>query len=89
MSYQLVIDMAQKAMMFALIMSGPLLVTALGVGLLVSVLQAVTQIQEQTVAFVAKLAAVGVVFMVMLPWLLQQAVRYTSEMLRSLPALAS
>jgi flagellar biosynthetic protein FliQ len=55
----------------------------------VSVLQAVTQIQEQTLAFVPKLCAVAAVFLVGLPWLMQMAVRYTTELLRSLPSLAS
>jgi len=57
------------------------------VGLLVSVLQTVTQVQEQTVAFVAKLLAVGAVFLLSLSWLLQTAVKYTAGLLRSVPGL--
>lgn len=89
MSYQLVIDLARQAMMFALFTSAPLLLTALCVGLVISLIQAVTQVQEQTVAFVTKLAAVGVVFLFLLSWLLQNAVRYTTELLRMLPQLGS
>ena len=69
----------------ALLLSGPLLAAALGVGLIVSVLQAVTSIQEQTLSFVPKLIAVGAVFLVLLSWMLQQLVRYTHDLFVSLP----
>jgi flagellar biosynthetic protein FliQ len=88
MSYQLAIDLARNALMLALLLSAPLLLVALAVGLLVSVLQAVTQVQEQTLAVVAKLFAVGAVFLLTLPWILQTAVKYTTELFRSLPSLA-
>jgi flagellar biosynthetic protein FliQ len=55
----------------------------------VSVLQAVTQIQEQTLSFVPKLLAVSVVFLIALPWMLQLMVRYATELFRSLPTLIS
>lgn len=84
-----VVDLARRAMLMALALGGPLLLVALVVGLLVSVLQAVTQVQEQTLAFVPKLVAVGVVFLVGLPWMLQLAVNFTAEIFRSLPGLAA
>ena len=84
-----VVDLARHAMLMALALGGPLLLVALVVGLLVSVLQAVTQVQEQTLAFVPKLVAVGVVFLVGLPWMLQLAVNFTAEIFRSLPGLAA
>jgi flagellar biosynthetic protein FliQ len=52
-------------------------------------LQAVTQIQEQTLAFVPKLVGVSVVFLLALPWVLQLLVKYTTELFRSLPSLIS
>ena len=58
-------------------------------GLVVSLIQAVTQIQEQTLSFVPKLIAVSVTFVVALPWIIQIMLRYTSELFRSLPSLAS
>ncbi|MDQ6926015.1 MAG: flagellar type III secretion system protein FliQ, partial [Candidatus Eremiobacteraeota bacterium] len=58
----------------------------LGVGLVVSVVQAVTQIQEQTLAFVPKLVAVAATFLIALPWALQLMVKYTTELFRSLPS---
>lgn len=89
MSYTLVVDLARNAAVTALMLAGPLLLVALGVGLLISVIQAVTQIQEQTLAFVPKLVAVVVVFLIALPWMLQTLVRYTVELFRSFPTLIS
>ncbi|MGH7506989.1 MAG: flagellar biosynthetic protein FliQ [Longimicrobiales bacterium] len=89
MSYGLVIDMARQALLLGLMLAGPLLLVALAVGLLLSIFQAVTQIQEQTLSFVAKLFAVGMVFLLTLTWMLQAAVKYTVELFRSLPGLVS
>ena len=88
MSHTLVVDLARNAIFLALLLAAPMLLVALGVGLIVSVLQAVTQIQEQTLAFVPKLVAVGAVFLLALPWMLQLAVRYATELFRSIPTLA-
>jgi flagellar biosynthetic protein FliQ len=88
MSYGLVIDMARDALMLALMLAGPLLLIALAVGLLLSILQAVTQVQEQTLVFVVKLFSVGADFLLTLTWMLQTAVKYTIELVRSLPNLA-
>jgi len=89
MSHSLVVDLARNAIMLALLIAGPMLVVALLVGLTVSVLQAVTQIQEQTLAFVPKLVGVAVVFLLALPWMIQLLVKYTTELFRSLPSLIS
>jgi flagellar biosynthesis protein FliQ len=89
MSHALVVDLARNAVMLALLIAGPMLVVALIVGLTVSVLQAVTQIQEQTLAFVPKLVGVSAVFLLALPWVLQLLVKYTTELFRSLPSLVS
>lgn len=85
----MVVDLARRAMLMALALGGPLLLVALVVGLLISVVQAVTQVQEQTLAFVPKLVAVGLVFLVGLPWMIQMAVTYTTELFRTLPGLAA
>jgi flagellar biosynthetic protein FliQ len=88
-SHALIVDLARNAIMLALLIAGPMLIVALLVGLVVSVLQAVTQIQEQTLAFVPKLVGVSVVFLLALPWVLQLLVKYTTELFRSLPSLIS
>ena len=89
MPLALVLDMARNALMTALLLASPLLAVALVVGLLVSVFQAVTSIQEQTLSFVPKLFAVGAVFLVLLSWMLQILMQYTTELFRSLPGLVS
>ena len=88
MSHALVVDLARDAITVALLLAAPMLIVALGLGLIVSVLQAVTQIQEQTLAFVPKLVGVAAVFLVALPWMIQLAVKYTVELFRSIPGLA-
>lgn len=89
MSDVVVIDLARRTMVLALTLAGPLLAVALTAGVLVSLFQAVTQIQEQTVSFVVKLAAVAVVFLLGMHWMIQAAVRYTLELFHSLPGLVS
>jgi flagellar biosynthetic protein FliQ len=89
MSHALVTDLARNALMVALLVAAPMLLVAIAVGLIVSVFQTVTQIQEQTLSFVPKLVAVAVVFLVALPWIMQLMVQYTTELFRSLPNLVS
>ena len=89
MSHQLVIDLTRDAILTALTVSAPMLLIALGVGLIVSVFQSVTQIQEQTLAFVPKLVLVGGAFVVGLPWLIQVLVRYTKQLIMSIPSVVS
>jgi flagellar biosynthetic protein FliQ len=88
MSHALVVDLARNTIMVALLLAAPLLTAALGIGLIVSIFQAVTQIQEQTLAFVPKLLGVAAVFLVALPWMIQLGVRYTTELIRSIPSIA-
>jgi flagellar biosynthetic protein FliQ len=83
-----IVDLARNALLMAVTLAAPMLLVALVVGLLVSIVQAVTQIQEQTLAFVPKLLAVAMVFLIGLPWMIQMAGKYTTELLRSIPSLA-
>ena len=89
MPITLVSDLARNAVMIAVVVAAPMLAVALAIGLLVSVLQTVTQIQEQTLTFVPKLVGVAATFLVALPWVRQLRVKYTTELYRSLPALAN
>lgn len=89
MSYQMVIDLSRDAILTALMVAAPMLLVALGVGLIVSIIQSVTQIQEQTLTFVPKLVLVGGAFIVGLPWLLGILIKYTTGILRSIPTLVS
>ncbi len=88
MTVTLILDLMQTAVTICLLTAAPLLATALMVGVLVSFVQAITQIQEQTLTFVPKFVAIGIVGLVMLPWMLQQLVGYLTETIRSLPVLA-
>ena len=87
MSHQLVIDLSREAIMTALMLAAPLLLIALGVGLTVSIIQSVTQIQEQSLVFVPKLVLVGGAFIVGLPWLLQVLIKFTEQVIRGIPAM--
>ncbi|MBP6775189.1 MAG: flagellar biosynthesis protein FliQ [Gemmatimonadaceae bacterium] len=89
MSHQMVIDLSRDAIITALMVAAPMLLIALGVGLLVSIFQSVTQIQEQTLAFVPKLILVGGAFIVGMPWLLQVLIRYTTTLIRGIPAMVA
>ena len=89
MTAVLAADLLQRSLTMVLTIAGPMLFAALAVGITVSLLQAVTQIQEQTLAFVPKLVGVAAVFLLALPWVIQLLVKYTTELFRSLPSLIS
>ena len=74
--------------MLTLLVGAPLLLTALLVGVVVSLLQAVTQVQEQTLTFLPKLLAMGAVLLAAMPFMLRQLVEYLTTLLRTLPSLA-
>ena len=84
-----VIDIAVQSILLATKLAAPILGVSLAIGLFVGLIQSATQIQEQTLTFVPKLLAVSLVALIALPWMLQMAVKYTSELLRSIPTLAS
>ena len=86
MNAQVVLTMGQEALVMLLMVSAPVLGTALVVGLLVSLFQAVTQIHEATLAFVPKLVAVIAVFAVAGPWMLTMLVEYIRRTLEAIPA---
>ncbi|WP_257350035.1 flagellar biosynthesis protein FliQ [Pseudalkalibacillus decolorationis] len=80
MDSQFIISLAEKGVYTTLLVSGPLLILALAVGLLVSVFQATTQIQEQTLAFIPKIVAVLVALIFFGPWMLTEMVTFTYEL---------
>ena len=82
-----VIAMIREALELTLLVSAPLLLTALAVGLVVSVFQAATQINEQTLSFIPKLLGVFVAIVVTGPWILQLLVDYTQRMFTNIPML--
>ena len=84
MSADFVIDIAEKGIYMVLIIAGPLMVIALIVGLLVSIFQATTQIQEQTLAFVPKIVAVLLGLILLAPWMLSHLLSYVNEIFGNL-----
>jgi flagellar biosynthetic protein FliQ len=84
MSSDFVIRLASEAVYTILQLSAPMIILALAVGLLVSVFQATTQIQEQTLAFVPKIVAVLISVLVFGPWILSNLVDYTFNLLSNL-----
>ncbi|MFS0865092.1 flagellar biosynthesis protein FliQ [Fredinandcohnia sp. 179-A 10B2 NHS] len=84
MSPEFVISLAEKGIYTILMISGPLLLVALVIGLIVSVFQATTQIQEQTLAFIPKIVAVLVGLVFFGPWMLSKMLSYTHEIFSNL-----
>jgi flagellar biosynthesis protein FliQ len=87
MNQDTVVNLASQGMGLALKIAGPLLLVALVVGLVVSVFQAVTQIQEQSLTLIPKIVGVAVVVVVLGPWMLGQLVSYTSSLFTAIPTM--
>lgn len=86
MSQDLVIYLARETLFTILLLSAPLLGGSLLVGLIVSIFQASTQIQEQTLSFVPKIVAVLVTAVIFGPWMLNVLIGFTRNLLINLPA---
>ncbi|HEY4482425.1 MAG TPA: flagellar biosynthesis protein FliQ [Candidatus Brocadiaceae bacterium] len=82
-----VIKLAEQAIYLIIILSAPMLLIALAVGLIVSVFQAMTQIQEQTLAFVPKILAVFLSLVLFGPWMLTILLDFTRDLFQQLPQL--
>lgn len=87
MNSNMVISFAKEGIYTVLLISGPLLILALTVGLVVSIFQATTQIQEQTLAFIPKIVAVLIGLIVFGPWMLTNMVEFTAEIFSNLNML--
>ena len=87
MTQDTVVSVAVSAMELALKVGAPIMLVALVIGLAVSVFQAVTQIQEQTLTFIPKILAVAVVMVVGGPWMLDQLLNYTEQLWAAIPRL--
>lgn len=85
MTEDIVLSLGRDAIYTTVLLSAPLLLSALVVGLIVSIIQAVTQINEATLTFIPKMLAIVVVLIVMAPWMTQMLTSYTTELFTSLP----
>ena len=88
MNNQQIIDLGLGVVYATAELSLPLLATALAVGLLVSVFQAATQLNEATLSFLPKIAAMIVVLVLVAPWMLRRMTSYTSDLYRKIPEIA-
>lgn len=85
MTTQTVLNLGQRSMEVMLMVSAPLLLTALVVGLIVSILQAATQINEMTLSFIPKMLAIFLAMLLLGPWMLSTLIDYTRELFQNIP----
>ena len=87
MTPEMVMDIGRQAVEMTLLLSAPLLLAALLIGLIVSVFQAATQINEQTLSFIPKLVGIFLILLLAGPWMLQIMVDYVRRLFESIPQL--
>lgn len=80
------IDLVRNATFLALMIGAPILIVSMVVGLAISILQAVTQIQEQTLNMVPKIVLMTVTMLVVLPWAIQRIMEYTTALFLDIPS---
>ncbi len=87
MTPELVMNIGRQAIEMTLVLSGPLLLAALVIGLIISVFQAATQINEQTLSFIPKLLGMLLTLILAGPWMLQTMVDYIRRLFESIPQI--
>lgn len=83
------ITLTQQAITTSLLLGAPLLLIGMAVGLLIGLAQALTQVQDQTVAFVPKIVAMFVALLLCLPWLTQKMIEYSEALITNIPRTIS
>ena len=87
MTPQMVVSIGREALMVTLLVAAPMLAFGLIIGLIISIFQAVTQINEMTLTFVPKILAVAVALLLFLPWIINQLTDFASHMFALIPGL--
>ncbi len=87
MNEEIIITLGQEALRVTLMVAGPILMVAMVIGILISLLQAVTQINESTLTFVPKIIAIAGVLVLAGPWMLEQLTHYTTDLITRFPEL--
>jgi flagellar biosynthetic protein FliQ len=87
MTPETVMDLGRQALEMTLMLSGPLLLAALVTGLIISIFQAATQINEQTLSFIPKLVVMFITLIVAGPWMLQIMIDYIRRLFESIPQI--
>ena len=86
MTIDAIVGLMAETIKITLLVSAPMLIVGLVVGVLISLFQAVTQIQEMTLVFVPKIVAVLVTLVAALPWILSLMITYTQNIFNNIPA---
>ena len=86
MTPELFVDLASRTLRTALMLAAPPLIASLIVGVLISLFQSVTQMQEQTLVMVPKMLVIVIVLLLFLPWMLQTLLSFTSQLIISIPS---
>jgi flagellar biosynthetic protein FliQ len=87
MENEFVIEVVNQAIKITLMLAAPMLIGALVVGVLVSIFQAVTQINEQTLSFIPKILVIVATLVIFSPWMMETMVSYTQDLFTSIPEL--
>jgi flagellar biosynthetic protein FliQ len=87
MTPQMVISIGREALTVVLLVSGPMLAFGMLIGLIISIFQAVTQINEMTLTFVPKILAVAVALLIFLPWMINTLTDFARHMFDLIPGL--
>ena len=85
MGIEVALDLGREAVLMVVTAASPVLLMGLTVGVLVSLFQAVTQLQEQTLSFVPKILAMAAATILFVPWIAGRLVEYTQDMLGTVP----
>ena len=80
MNQQVVLDLAREALQVTFMVSGPMLVVSLVIGIMISIIQVVTSIQDMTLTFVPKVLAVFLTFLIAFPWIMEVMQTFTSHL---------
>jgi flagellar biosynthetic protein FliQ len=89
MNPELATDLLKNLMTQAVTLAAPILLTAMVIGLMVSLFQSVTSIQEQTLTFVPKALAIVSLLILLMPWLLRSLIEYATSMISRMPQMVS
>ncbi|MCC7420173.1 MAG: flagellar biosynthesis protein FliQ [Planctomycetaceae bacterium] len=86
MTLDQVVELSRGAIMLSLVVGAPILIVAVVVSLVVNVLQAVTQLQDQTLAFVPKIIVMMLTMLLTLPWIITSLTDYSITLFRAIPS---
>jgi flagellar biosynthesis protein FliQ len=89
MTPEMVMTIAERALVITLLLAAPLLLAGLATGLVVGAFQAATQINEMTLSFIPKLAAISATLVIAGPWMIKVFISYTRELFASIPGLVN